>query len=43
MGMIARCVPHDQLMSEAYDVARAIARGPQHAIKYSKVSSCVLA
>ena len=36
IGLVSKCVPHDQCLSEAMRVAEGVARGPQHAIRHSK-------
>ena len=36
IGLVALCVPSDQLMDKAFEVARKLARGPQHAARLTK-------
>jgi enoyl-CoA hydratase len=36
IGLVAKCVPDDQLHAAALDAARKIANGPRYAIKYTK-------
>ncbi len=36
IGMVSLCVPPDQLMTRAWDVADRLASGAQHAIRYTK-------
>jgi len=36
IGLVARCVPDDQLHAAALEAARKIAGGPRHAIKYTR-------
>lgn len=36
MGLVARCVPHDELMATADDIAVRLAKGPQFAIQGTK-------
>jgi enoyl-CoA hydratase len=36
IGLVSLCVPSDQLMNKAYEVARKIARGPQQAARLTK-------
>lgn len=36
MGLVSLCVPDDELLSRAQDVARDLATGPQHAIRFTK-------
>jgi enoyl-CoA hydratase len=36
IGLVSLCVPSDQLMDKAYEVARKIARGPQQAARLTK-------
>jgi enoyl-CoA hydratase len=36
IGLVARCVPDDQLHTAALEAARKIAGGPRHAIKYTR-------
>ncbi len=35
-GLVAACVPADQLMDKAFEVARKLARGPQQAVRFTK-------
>ena len=36
IGLVSLCVPQDQLMTRAWDVADRLAAGAQHAIRYTK-------
>ncbi len=36
IGLVALCVPNDQLMDRAFEVARKLARGPQNAARFTK-------
>lgn len=36
IGLVAQCVPNDQLMDKAFEVAGKLARGPQHAARFTK-------
>ncbi len=36
IGLVSLCVPHDQLLDRAMEVATTLATGPRHAIKYTK-------
>jgi enoyl-CoA hydratase len=36
IGLVALCVPNDQLMKRAFEVARKLARGPQQAARLTK-------
>lgn len=36
IGLVSLCVPDDQLLSKATDVATNLATGPRHAIKFTK-------
>jgi enoyl-CoA hydratase len=36
IGLVSLCVPNDQLMDKAFEVARKIARGPQQAARFTK-------
>lgn len=36
IGLVSLCVPHDQLMPTALEVARRLAAGPQRAIRWTK-------
>ena len=38
MGLVSRCVPQAQVLSEALHIAERIATGPQHAVRYTKRS-----
>lgn len=38
MGLAARCVPHEELMSVAEEIAGRLARGPQFALQATKAS-----
>src|SRR3984957_14409103 len=38
IGLVSKCVPSDQLMDKAFEVARKIARGPQQAARLTKRS-----
>jgi len=38
IGLVSKCVPADQLMDKAFEVARKIARGPQQAARLTKRS-----
>ncbi|MEM7348299.1 MAG: enoyl-CoA hydratase/isomerase family protein, partial [Chloroflexota bacterium] len=36
MGLVSLCVPNDELLDKAMDVALNLANGPRHAIKFTK-------
>jgi len=36
IGLVSLCVPADQLMDKAFEVARKLARGPQQAARFTK-------
>ena len=36
IGLVSLCVPTDQLMDKAFEVARKLARGPQQAVRFTK-------
>jgi enoyl-CoA hydratase len=36
IGLISLCVPAEELMGRAVDVATRLARGPQHAVRLTK-------
>lgn len=36
MGLVSLCVPDDELLDRAQDVARELATGPRHAIRFTK-------
>lgn len=36
MGLVSLCVPDEELLAKAEEVARDLARGPQHAIRFTK-------
>src|SRR5262245_51646518 len=36
IGLVSLCVPRDQLMSRAFEVADGLARGSQHSIRWTK-------
>ncbi|MGH8011316.1 MAG: enoyl-CoA hydratase/isomerase family protein [Candidatus Binataceae bacterium] len=36
IGLVSLCVPADQLMDKAFEVARKLARGPQQAVRFTK-------
>lgn len=36
IGLVSRCVPREQLMPEAMRIARQLADGPQHALRFTK-------
>lgn len=36
IGLVSLCVPSDQLMDKAFEVARKLARGPQQAARFTK-------
>src|SRR5208337_3547996 len=38
IGLVSLCVPADQLMDKAMEVARKLARGPQQAVRFTKRS-----
>jgi enoyl-CoA hydratase len=38
MGLVGRCVPHEELMPTAEDIAGRLARGPQFAIQATKAA-----
>eukprot|EP00933_Yihiella_yeosuensis_P041009 TRINITY_DN35440_c0_g1_i1.p1 TRINITY_DN35440_c0_g1~~TRINITY_DN35440_c0_g1_i1.p1 ORF type:complete len:281 (-),score=49.86 TRINITY_DN35440_c0_g1_i1:501-1343(-) len=38
IGLVSKCVPADELMQEAMDIARSISNGPQYALKFTKRS-----
>jgi enoyl-CoA hydratase len=38
MGLVARCVPHDELMPTVEDIAARLARGPQFALQATKAA-----
>src|ERR1019366_3013707 len=38
IGLVSLCVPADQLMDKAFEVARKLARGPQQAVRFTKRS-----
>src|SRR5216683_1072259 len=38
IGLVSLCVPSDQLMDKAMEVARKLARGPQQAVRFTKRS-----
>ena len=38
MGLVARCVPHDELMPLAEEIAARLARGPQFALQATKAA-----
>jgi len=38
IGLVSLCVPHDQLMAKAWDVAEKLAQGSQPAIRWTKRS-----
>ncbi len=38
IGLVSLCVPADQLMAKAMEVANKLAKGPQHAVRWTKRS-----
>jgi len=36
IGLVSMCVPLDQLMAKAFDVADRLAQGSQHSIRWTK-------
>ena len=36
IGLVSLCVPDDQLLDKAMDVATGLANGPRHAIRFTK-------
>ncbi len=36
IGLVSLCVPHEQLMDRALEIARKLARGPQSALRFTK-------
>ena len=36
IGLVSLCVPSDQLMDKAMEVAQKLARGPQQAVRFTK-------
>eukprot|EP00026_Physarum_polycephalum_P016055 Phypoly_transcript_16886.p1 GENE.Phypoly_transcript_16886~~Phypoly_transcript_16886.p1 ORF type:complete len:274 (+),score=41.86 Phypoly_transcript_16886:11-832(+) len=36
IGLISACVPHDQVLPKAMEVAKGLSKGPQHAIRFTK-------
>src|SRR5438067_8511916 len=36
VGLVSLCVPNDQLMDKAMEVARKLAQGPQQAVRFTK-------
>jgi enoyl-CoA hydratase len=36
IGLVSLCVPADQLMPKAMEVAKKLARGPQQAVRFTK-------
>ncbi len=36
IGLVSMCVPNDQLMDKAFEVARKLAKGPQQAVRFTK-------